>query len=70
MRHMGDALPNGEECNSMPSPDDPDSPTLQRAIVLMQEALGILDTLELNVAAAKLAGALDVAREEKSKGNL
>ena len=44
-----------------------DSSSLQRAIILMQEALGILDTLELNIAAAKLAGALDVAREEQSK---
>lgn len=43
----------------MPSPDDSDSAGLQRAVALMEEALGILDTLGLKIAAAKLAGVLE-----------
>lgn len=50
----------------MASTDDSDSSSLQRAIALMKEALGILDTLGLTVVAAKLAGALDLALKKQS----
>jgi hypothetical protein len=49
----------------MTSPADSGSPELQRAIALLEEALGILDTLGLNLAAAKLAGILDMALKEQ-----
>jgi hypothetical protein len=45
----------------MPSPNDSRSSSLQRAIALMEEALGILDTLGLKLPAARLAGALESA---------
>jgi hypothetical protein len=45
----------------MPLPEDPKSQDLQGAIVLMEEALGILDALGLALVAARLAGAIDVA---------
>lgn len=45
----------------MPLPDNSDSSGLQRAIALIEEALGILDMLGLTLAAVKLAEARDFA---------
>jgi hypothetical protein len=45
----------------MTSSTDSASTDLQRAIALMEEALGILDALGLALVAARLAGAVDVA---------
>lgn len=42
---------------------------IQRAIALMEEALGILDTLGLTLAAAKLALALDSAHKAQIENN-
>lgn len=50
----------------MPLPDNSDSSGLQRAIALMEEALGILDTLGLTIAAAKLAGVLEFTLRAQS----
>ena len=47
----------------MASSNNSKSSRIQRAIALMEEALGILDTLGLTLTAAKLALALDSAHK-------
>lgn len=50
----------------MPSPNDNQVPSLERAIVLIEEALAILDGLGLSLVAAHLSRALDSARQAQS----
>lgn len=45
----------------MAMPDDPEPSSLGRAIVLMEDALSILDAQGLTLAAARLSEALDCA---------
>jgi hypothetical protein len=55
-----------EEDGRMLSSDESNSSSLQRAILLMEEALGILDRLGLKLPAARLAGALDSTLKARS----